>query len=647
MKCKNEKARMKIISSLLVMGLLFSSTGFLLSTGETVSAERQDFPQIKMLCDHYHYTTADPWGKWFEDNYPGELTVSYLTGPLTYEELINYDIFITYLSWRPDLGPRPTASEVEALEQYVRDGGGVMLMGDDDYWGLWTNEYCNILSEPFNVYYNDDQLLDPTNYDITVTRPEDDYERHIVFHNMAEHPTTVGVTNVWVHGTCSLVVNNPNAVVVVAGDDDTYSDRYPGYPQGSYPPAIVALEHGSGRILFAGDYSAFKHDVYDNRTFIWNILLWLAETRADLTLSSDDITFSNPNPTVGETVRITAIIQNIGNVDAGTFEVGFYDGDPFKEGFLIGSQTIYSIKAGETQIVQMDWKWTVNPGNYDIHVMADSNNLIIEKDEKNNIKFRPIEVSCKYDNSNEIHTPQSKKALIIVPYHHQGFVGYSEELKSRLEKIGFQADYIKDRDVSITKLDELLDENYGVIHITSHGTETEIAIEYFYNENERAERWDELKQEYREYGTNFENMFIWRKEDEKGKKSYIGIKGDFIRARCSELSKHPLVFFESCDMGKNSDMIDAFLCKGAGAYVGFDDKVMIDPYLGGWVYRTVGEVSKEFYHYLIDYGYTVKKAVDNTEPGDHPDCHIPKTCRNVNLVSYGKDKYLVLIESLY
>ncbi|KYK28282.1 MAG: hypothetical protein AYK19_21025 [Theionarchaea archaeon DG-70-1] len=275
MKCKNEKARMKIISSLLVIGLLFSSTGFPLLTGETVGAERQDFPQIKMLCDRYHYITADPWGKWFEDNYPGELTVSYLMGPLTYEELINYDIFITYLSWKSSLGPRPTASEVEALEQYVRDGGGVMLMGDDLYWGLWTNEYCNILSEPFNVYFNDDQLLDPTNYDITVTRPEDDYERHIVFHNIAEHPTTVGVTNVWAHGTCSLIVNNPDAVIVVAGDDDTYSDRHPGYPQGSYPPAVVALEHGSGRILFSGGAVSYGADVYDNRIFIWNILKWL------------------------------------------------------------------------------------------------------------------------------------------------------------------------------------------------------------------------------------------------------------------------------------------------------------------------------------------------------------------------------------
>lgn len=327
MKCTNENARTKIISSLLVMGLLFSSIGFPLLTSEAVNAERQDIPQIRMLCDHYHYTTADAWGKWFEDNYPGELTASYLTGPLTYEELINYDIFITYLSWKSDLGPLPTASEVEALEQYVRDGGGVMLMGDDLYGGGWTNVYCNILSEPYNVYFNDDQLLDPTNYDITVTRPEDDYERHIVFHNIAEHPTTVGVNSVWVHGTCSLVVANPDAVVVVAGDDDTYSDRYPGYPQGSYPPAIVALEHGSGRILFAGDYSGFKHDVYDNSTFIWNILKWLANPSFFVDLSIvevkpiqvlEDVDFNNDgyiDLVAGKATAVKVIVESTGAVE--------------------------------------------------------------------------------------------------------------------------------------------------------------------------------------------------------------------------------------------------------------------------------------------------------------------------------------------
>jgi hypothetical protein len=301
---RKKKMRRRILVGTLLVFLILGAIPI-------YSIERQDFPQIKALFDFYHYTPEGDWGMWFEDNYPGELTASYLTGPLTYEELANYDIFLTYLSWIPDLGPRPTASEVEALEQYVQNGGGVLLMGDDPYWGMWTNEYCNILSEPYNISFNDDQLLDPTDYDITVTRPEDDYERHIVFHNMAEHPVTAGVNEFWVHGTCSLIIDNPDAVVVVAGDDDTYSDRYPGYPKGSYPPAVVALEHGLGHILFAGDVSGLKHDVYDNRTFIWNILMWLAEPVSENEGPVTSHTLVTPDPTdCALTAALTATVDD-------------------------------------------------------------------------------------------------------------------------------------------------------------------------------------------------------------------------------------------------------------------------------------------------------------------------------------------------
>lgn len=277
MKQRNITAKTEIISFLLVAGLAFMSFGLpSVSSSEAASAGKQDFPQIKALFDHYHYTTEEAWGKWFEDNYPGELTASYLTGPLTYEELKDYDIFITYLSWKKSLGPQPTANEVRALEEYVRKGGGALLMGDDPYLDLWTNEYCSVLSQPYNISFNDDQLLDPTDYDITVTRPEDDLERHIIFHNIIQHPVTTDVSSIWAHGTCSLIINNPDAIIVVAGDEDTYSDRYLGYPKGSYPPAVAALEHGLGRILFSGGAVSYGADVYDNRTFIWNILKWLA-----------------------------------------------------------------------------------------------------------------------------------------------------------------------------------------------------------------------------------------------------------------------------------------------------------------------------------------------------------------------------------
>jgi len=238
----------------------------------TVTAE---FSPIKALIDSYHRTDLVGTGAWYEDNYPGGFTSSYLTSPITYDDLKNYDLFIVQASYKPKLGPKPTASEAEAVRRYVEEGGAVIIWGEDDYWGLWTSDYVNVLASQFDVFFNTDQLLDPTDYDTTVVRVEDDPERHIVFHNVTSHPTTKGVNSVWVHGACSLINNNPNAVTVIAGDDDTYSDRYPGYPKGSYPPVAIVLQYGAGRIVFMGDSDWFRYDVYDNKKFIMNLLQWL------------------------------------------------------------------------------------------------------------------------------------------------------------------------------------------------------------------------------------------------------------------------------------------------------------------------------------------------------------------------------------
>lgn len=54
---------------------------------------------------------------------------------------------------------------------------------------------------------------------------------------------------------------------------------------------------------------------------------WTEEQLPDLTLSTDDITFSNPNPVVGETVTITATIHNDGNADANNVFVQFVDNE--------------------------------------------------------------------------------------------------------------------------------------------------------------------------------------------------------------------------------------------------------------------------------------------------------------------------------
>lgn len=62
----------------------------------------------------------------------------------------------------------------------------------------------------------------------------------------------------------------------------------------------------------------------------------LANEKPNLSITSGDIYFSNPAPTVGETITITANIKNTGPLQANNVVVQFYDGDPNAGGIQIG-----------------------------------------------------------------------------------------------------------------------------------------------------------------------------------------------------------------------------------------------------------------------------------------------------------------------
>src|SRR4030043_443593 len=75
----------------------------------------------------------------------------------------------------------------------------------------------------------------------------------------------------------------------------------------------------------------------------------LANVKPNLSITSSDITFSNPTPTEGETITITANVKNSGIAQADNVLVHFYDGDPSSSGTLIEETTITSIAAYGTE----------------------------------------------------------------------------------------------------------------------------------------------------------------------------------------------------------------------------------------------------------------------------------------------------------
>ncbi|MDY6965908.1 MAG: NosD domain-containing protein, partial [Halobacteriota archaeon] len=108
----------------------------------------------------------------------------------------------------------------------------------------------------------------------------------------------------------------------------------------------------------------------------------------DLTLSANNISFSNPFPVIGETVTINATIHNVGDVDASNVVMQFFDGDPINGTQIDVDQTIPLITAGGNETVNVTW--IAEAGVHEIYVKIDPDDDIVEVNEGNNVAYKLI-----------------------------------------------------------------------------------------------------------------------------------------------------------------------------------------------------------------------------------------------------------------
>src|SRR4030043_893736 len=115
----------------------------------------------------------------------------------------------------------------------------------------------------------------------------------------------------------------------------------------------------------------------------------LTNVKPNLSISSADISFSNPAPTAGETITISANIKNSGPAQADNIVVQFYDGDPLAGGVLIGERTITSIPSFGSS--QASISYTIpTASSKTIFVKIDPLNVIDELDETDNIASKNL-----------------------------------------------------------------------------------------------------------------------------------------------------------------------------------------------------------------------------------------------------------------
>jgi subtilase family serine protease len=122
----------------------------------------------------------------------------------------------------------------------------------------------------------------------------------------------------------------------------------------------------------------------------------LSNVKPNLSITNADITFSNPAPTVGDTITITATIHNTGIAQVEGVLVQFYDGDPEGGGILIGETTIPSIPAYGSTEASIDWTSSISD-IHNIFVIIDPLDSISEDNETDNIAIGQIKVYEKID----------------------------------------------------------------------------------------------------------------------------------------------------------------------------------------------------------------------------------------------------------
>ncbi|MFX1298061.1 MAG: CARDB domain-containing protein, partial [Promethearchaeota archaeon] len=155
---------------------------------------------------------------------------------------------------------------------------------------------------------------------------------------------------------------------------------------------------GSNNIFVVVDYENFISEINEDN----NIAMKSIDILPDLTLTSTDISFSNPNPMEDDDIFIKAKIYNLGGTKAENFRVTFFDNEN-----VITTVEINLLNSKDfTEISVM---WGAKPGIHNITVVIDPLYEILEWNETNNnasalIYVYPDIVIIDFSISNDIIT---------------------------------------------------------------------------------------------------------------------------------------------------------------------------------------------------------------------------------------------------
>lgn len=154
------------------------------------------------------------------------------------------------------------------------------------------------------------------------------------------------------------------------------------------------LNYNSTLELYEGTLIAPTEGIYDiiiiaedwkNLTSTNSTSINVTSSNAELTLTSDDITYQPSSPLENTTLTINATIYNYGEADANNFLVEFLLDDV--------SQTNNTISVSAQSSTLTQFTWTTIYGNHNITINADASEIITEDNNSNNQANKTVSVS--------------------------------------------------------------------------------------------------------------------------------------------------------------------------------------------------------------------------------------------------------------
>jgi subtilase family serine protease len=110
----------------------------------------------------------------------------------------------------------------------------------------------------------------------------------------------------------------------------------------------------------------------------------------DISVSATDLVFTPSRPVANDSVVLTISARNSGIRNTGAFNLGLYNGDPNAGGTLMQNFPIANIAGDGSQ--SLVYSFTASPQTYRFYAVADTENVVAEMYEENNLAVRSLTI---------------------------------------------------------------------------------------------------------------------------------------------------------------------------------------------------------------------------------------------------------------